>query len=1555
MNKRLAVSTLLPFLLLLDPRLARPDEFHVVQWQRVKLSNEFLSEGATSGDFNRDGKLDIVAGPYWYAGPDFQERHAYYEPKPFDPARYSDNFFAYSEDFNRDGWSDILIIGFPGQDASWFENPKGQDRYWPRHKVVESVDNESPTFIDITGDGQREIVCSVGGYFGYAEVNSEDAALPWRFHPISDQTGGGRFTHGLGVGDVDGDGRMDILEKSGWWQQPHPREKEGAWTKHPFAFSGPGGAQMYAYDVDGDGDNDVITSLAAHGFGLAWYEQIKNGKSITFQRHAIMGDNVSDSRYGVRFAELHAIDLADIDGDGVQDIVTGKRWWSHGAKGDPDPETPPVVYWFRTIRGGTSGQAEFVPHLIDDDSGVGVEVKTRDVNGDALPDIIIGSKRGAFVHLQSRRKVGEQRFRAAQPLAIDDIARPKTDGLPDNAGLKPEEAAAAITLPKGFQAQLIAGEPQVHQPIAFTIDQRGRLWIAEAHTYPQRAPAGEGKDRIIILADEDSNGTFESRKVFCENLNLVSGLEVGFGGAWVGAAPYLMFIPDRDGDDRPDGKPEILLDGFGFQDTHETLNSFIWGPDGWLYGCHGVFTHSRVGKAGTPDDQRTPLNAGVWRYHPTRHAFEIFAWGTSNPWGVDFDDRGQAFITACVIPHLYHMIQGGRYQRQGGQHFSRYVYDDIKTIARHRHYAGNIRDHAWWGRNEPVANIDTNKAGGGHAHCGAMIYLGDNWPVWCRNQMFMNNVHGNRVNMDALRRSGSGYTGGRMPDFLFANDRWYRGISLKYGPDGGVYLIDWYDKNACHRNQPEIWDRSNGRVFKVTYGDVPAQEVDIAKLRSDELVALQLRANDWYVRTARRILQQRAAAGEDLKNVRNALAEIARNNSDDTRQLRALWALHVTGGVDAKLASDLLAAEQEYVRAWTIQLLLEDGEIDDATLELLVEMSRADNSPVVRLYLASALQRLPIESRWGIAAGLLAQGEDAMDHNLPLLVWYGVEPLVTADPPRALELAGNTRIPIVRRFIYRRAAADEQALPQLLSSLGKQSDVASQQAMLEEITAAVATRGKLAMPEGWPDVYAKLAASESETVRWHAQAITIKFGDKSIFPALRTIVADGKSNLDARRQALAALLNGKDAQLPPVLFQLLDDQALRGEALRGLARFDAGETPKEVLARYEEFDAAARSDAVTTLASRPAYASALLDAVAESRVPRGDISAFTAGQIARLEDEKVAEKLNSVWGTIRSSSEEKRRQIEQYKKLLTPAALADANISHGRQLYNKTCAKCHKLFGEGQTIGPDITGSNRANLDYLLENLLDPSAVVGRDYQMTTIVNSSGRSLSGLIEEENDSAVALRTQNELIVIDKDDIDERRLSPLSMMPEGQLQELEPADARDLVAYLRSGSQVPLPGEGPFLDPKTGLVAGAMEGETMKVLEVTAGAARSQKMHPFPKDRWSGTDHLWWTGGRPGDRLMLSFHVPADGKYELFTVLTKARDYGIVQLSIDEAKAAPPIDLFNSPDVITTGVVSLGTHELKAGAHRLGIKITGAHPEAVKAYMFGLDYLYLAERK
>ncbi|MFV0443708.1 MAG: c-type cytochrome, partial [Planctomycetaceae bacterium] len=823
-------------------------------------------------------------------------------------------------------------------------------------------------------------------------------------------------------------------------------------------------------------------------------------------------------------------------------------------------------------------------------------------------------------------------------------------------------------------------------------------------------------------------------------------------------------------------------------------------------------------------------------------------------------------------------------------------------------------------------------------------------------------------------RDGSGFIASHSQDFLYANDRWFRGINLKYGPDGSVYLIDWYDPNACHRNQPEIWDRTNGRIYRISYGDQQPVKVDLAKVSSVELVKLHEHENDWYVRTARRLLQERASKlkikfnprkgvdenpssrAEDFSHALSALDKLTKWEQDPARRLRYIWTLHAaypgasTYAVHSARRLMAKGPNSEYIRAWGVQLELEDHKAENVILKMFADMAANDPSPVVRLYLASGLQRLPLEQRWDIARNLLQHADDANDHNLPLMDWYAVEPLVPADPDRALALAAESKIPLVSQYIYRRAAADPAALPKLLTAIGSAPNDKVQQVMLAEVAAVAKSSGQLPMPANWPEVYAKLAQSENAEVRQQSQFITVKFGDNSIFPALRSMVLSA-SESKTRTEAIATLVAGKDPELPPVLFKLLHDPTINGVALRALASFDAPETPAEILSHYAEFDDAAKGDALATLSSRTPYALALLGAVDQGTIPRTDLKAYHVTQMQQLKSDELLARLNTVWGAIRSTPEEKLKQIAQYKRTLLPKQLDRADLPHGRELYAKNCGKCHKLFGDGGAIGPDITGSNRANLDYILQNIVDPSALVGKDYQTTTLVTKDGRVLNGLVKEENDSAVTLQTANEVIVVDKQEIEDRKLSEQSLMPEGQLKDWPQSDVQDLVAYLASPRQVPLPGAGPVYDDGTKKVLGAIEGETIKIVSKSAGNAAPQAMGGFSKDKWSGDNHLWWTGAKPGDKLTLSFPVREAGKYELFAVMTKARDYGIVQQTLDGRDLGGPIDLYNNPDVITTGPVSLGSHELSAGDHQLTVTITGANAAAIKGYMFGLDYIFL----
>ncbi|HXX92858.1 MAG TPA: PVC-type heme-binding CxxCH protein, partial [Planctomycetota bacterium] len=566
----------------------------------------------------------------------------------------------------------------------------------------------------------------------------------------------------------------------------------------------------------------------------------------------------------------------------------------------------------------------------------------------------------------------------------------------------PEVTARGMKVPEGFRVQLFAGEPDVVQPVSFAIDDRGRLWVAEMLSYPKWEP----RDRILVLEDTDGDGKFDKRTVFIEGLTYVTGIEVGFGGVWVMAPPRMLFIPIREGDLKPAGPPEVLLDGFGLQGGHNIANGFTWGPDGWLYAGHGRTSISDVGRPGCRPEERVHFDGGVFRYHPTRRVFEPWCDGTTNPWGVAFDEMGQAFISTCVDVHLYHAIQGGKFEPWRGRESSRFAYRRIPSIADHKHWAGASIDASRGGK------ADTLEAGGGHAHCGMMVYLGDTFPEAYRGTLFMNNLHGHRVNQDLPRRVGSGFVASHGSDFMVSSDPMHLGLLLAYGPDGGVFVSDWYDRGECHTRDP---DRGTGRIYKITYQGTPRLRVDLGSLPSEDLVRLQLHRNDWFVTHARRLLQERAP---DPK-VHTALLKILNEHPDATRRLRALWALHVTGGLTPEVRLRALSDPQEYLRAWAIQLEMERG---SQPLPRFLEMAAEDPSPVVRLYLASASARMALRDRWEIVRRLAAHAEDATDPNLPLMIWYAAEPMAEEDAAQALRFVQEARIPLLREFMARRLA-----------------------------------------------------------------------------------------------------------------------------------------------------------------------------------------------------------------------------------------------------------------------------------------------------------------------------------------------------------------------------------------------------------------------------------------------------------------------------------------------------------------------------------------------------
>jgi putative membrane-bound dehydrogenase-like protein len=971
----------------------------------------------------------------------------------------------------------------------------------------------------------------------------------------------------------------------------------------------------------------------------------------------------------------------------------------------------------------------------------------------------------------------------------------KPNPLPSPPRRPGEQTLAQMYLPEGFRAQLVASEPEVRQPVAFAFDERGRIWVAEAYSYPTRRPVGQGLDKIVILEDRDADGRFETRKVFAEGLNLISALEVGYGGVWVGAAPELLFIPDRNQDDVPDGPAEVLLDGFGYQDTHECLNSFMWGPDGWLYGNQGVFNYARIGKPGSPDPDRIELRAGVWRYHPVRRQFEIFAQGGSNQWGLDYDERGQIFMTHCRSywgkGPATHVIQGGHFWNQANANYAPFIIaNPPEDFPGFRNYllASARYDHGAGGAGKPGSDLIY----GGHSHVGTMIYLGDNWPSEFRGHLFTHNLHGHQINQQVNQRLGSGFdTVHAGQDMFFCSDPRYVAVDLQYGPDGAVYVIDWYDQQHCHNPNTEVWDRGNGRIYRIEFtATYRARKVDLASLEDTKLVELHHHTNEWFVRTARRLLHERSTMRPLDSEAVTALLDMARSDADSSRRLRALWTLHLIGAFSGAAARQALGDANEYIRGWTIQLLTENRTAPPVLLTEFVHLAREDSSPVVRLYLASAIQRVPEETAWELIAALAQHGEDSADRNLPLLLWDGLAQRMPEQFDKAFAIAERSNVPVLTDWIYWYAATFEgPGLNRVVALLDK-AEGETLRRRLAAIELATSARANLTMPPAWTNIAAKLYASDDQRVQQQAERLAAAFGDASMFPRLRAALNDVRANGELRRHAFAVLSRAQDRASLPMFLRLLDDASFRVRTINLLARFDSPEIPEALLNRFDRFSSAEREAILNTLTSRVNFALPLLDAVATGKVKRDQLTAFHVRQLTQLKSIEVDQKVAATWGAIHQSPAEQQTRIARLEKVFEEAPLWAYSAGAGREHFSKLCSQCHRVGNDGNRIGPELTGAGKNGVRYFLENLIDPDAVIGADFQMTTVETRKGEVISGLVTSESSTTLTVRTVTDEVVIAKNDIVQRRKSEKSLMPEGLLESLSDREQLELLKYLTS---------------------------------------------------------------------------------------------------------------------------------------------------------------------
>lgn len=978
-----------------------------------------------------------------------------------------------------------------------------------------------------------------------------------------------------------------------------------------------------------------------------------------------------------------------------------------------------------------------------------------------------------------------------------------------------DEAVKKLRLLPGFQATLFAAEPDVQNPIGMAWDARGRLWIAENYTYADgqtRFDLGL-RDRVLIFEDSNGDGKFDSRKVFVDDLQILTSVEVGHGGVWVMCPPRLLLIPDADRDDVPDGPPQTVLDGFNVfsESYHNFANGLRFGPDGWLYGRCGGSCPGDIGPPGAPEARRVPLRGGMWRYHPLRKTYETLSTGTTNPWGHDWDAQGELFFSNTVAGHFYYNVVGGHFSRNGTLDPNPRVYQMLEHHADHYHFDTG---KGWANSRDGVAN----DRGGGHAHSGAMIYLGDNWPEEYRGKFFTINLHGRRVNTEVIERHGAGFVAKHAPDFAVSDDPWFRTLDLSYGPDGGVYIIDWSDTGECHERNGV--HRTSGRIYKVTFGDPALRPAfDLHKSSDRNLVDLHRSSNQWFVRQSRLVLAERYANGRPPAETVQALKSMAVDSRSSQLGLQAVLTLFGLNVIDETFYEGALTADPQN-RPWIVRLLTDrfplDGPLGPIAQEektadyvskeagrmaaKLVEQSMTCSTGLERLTLASALQRLPVSQRPQLASTLVSRPEYRDDHDLPLLVWYGLIPVADVDPAALVPVAQVCRWPITRNFIARRLAEEIERTPKPISDLLAFAATQPEEYRRDIVLGlSDGLRGwrKAKAPVSWPAILPLLEASKDEKLAAVARDLNVLFGDGRALDEVKRIALDKTAPIPARQAALTTLIESRPDDLRKICEQLVGERIINVTAARGLALFDDPKIGEQLVKAYRGFRAPERPQVLSILVSRAAFAKPLLEAVAGGKIPREDLTAFHVRQIHSLGDAELIRRTTEVWGQLRDSSEEKRKLIAGLKGELTDEAMAKADLSQGRLLFEKTCMKCHKLYGQGQTVGPDLTGSNRANLDYLLENVIDPSAVVNKDYRMTILVLADGRVLNGLVTQQTEKTVTLQGLTEKTTIDRADIEESKLTELSPMPEGLLQTLTPVQIRDLVAYLRHHSQVKLP--------------------------------------------------------------------------------------------------------------------------------------------------------------